>query len=240
MPTNDPIRAAWLSISNRTPTEPAPLQRPYPLFLPGLRAKPWWSEEDVPQLAIIKRAFPELRAEATALLQSGQLSAFDARTAVEEQRTGDQQLVEGRTGGWTIHRLWYYGVRVGDYANCPVTVNALAQVRGLTGTVGYAVMLPGTHLTAHCGLTNAKIRCHLGIDVPDGCSLRVGDETRSWREGQWLVFDDSFEHEVWHSGNRPRVVLILDFYHPDLTPAEVAWLERLIDVFRRKKGFEEL
>lgn len=31
-----------------------------------------------------------------------------------------------------------------------------------------------------------------------------------------MVFDDSFEHEVWHNGTAPRVVLIMDFWHPDL------------------------
>ena len=31
-----------------------------------------------------------------------------------------------------------------------------------------------------------------------------------------MVFDDSFEHEVWHDGRDPRVVLIMDFWHPDL------------------------
>ena len=28
--------------------------------------------------------------------------------------------------------------------------------------------------------------------------------------------DDSFEHEVWHEGDRDRVVLICDIWHPEL------------------------
>jgi len=31
------------------------------------------------------------------------------------------------------------------------------------------------------------------------------------------VFDDSFEHEVWHRGASRRVVLLLNIWHPDIT-----------------------
>ena len=30
------------------------------------------------------------------------------------------------------------------------------------------------------------------------------------------MFDDSFEHEVWHHGEADRIVLIVDFIHPQL------------------------
>lgn len=47
---------------------------------------------------------------------------------------------------------------------------------------------------------------------------------RKWREGKVMVFDDSFEHEVWHNGTALRLVLIVDVWHPDLSPAEKASL----------------
>lgn len=43
---------------------------------------------------------------------------------------------------------------------------------------------------------------------------------RSWKEGKVLIFDDSFEHEVWHNGTNVRLVLIVDVWHPDLTEEE--------------------
>ena len=39
---------------------------------------------------------------------------------------------------------------------------------------------------------------------------------REWREGEAIVFDDSFEHEVEHGGDEPRVVLLINFFHPEL------------------------
>ena len=74
----------------------------------------------------------------------------------------------------------------------------------------------GTHLAAHCGPSNFRLRCHLGLVVPSGVRIRVGDEVREWEAGKCLIFDDSFEHEVWHDGDEDRVVLICDLWHPDV------------------------
>jgi len=84
------------------------------------------------------------------------------------------------------------------------------------------------HIEPHLGPTNMRLRCHLGINIPDGdCGLTVGGETRHWREGECLVFDDSLLHESWNRTGQARVVLVVDLWHPDLTPAEIAYLEGL-------------
>lgn len=60
------------------------------------------------------------------------------------------------------------------------------------------------------------------VSAPASTSIRVGDPLaenarRPWKEGKVLLFDDSYEHEVFHDGigRGPRVVLIIDVY--DLT-----------------------
>ena len=84
------------------------------------------------------------------------------------------------------------------------------------GSHFFSRLAPGTHLSAHCGPSNFRLRCHLGLVVPPGVRIRVADETREWREGECLIFDDSYEHEVWHDGGADRVVLICDLWHPDV------------------------
>lgn len=37
-------------------------------------------------------------------------------------------------------------------------------------------LVAGTHLSAHCGPSNFRLRCHLGLVVPPGVRIRVGDE----------------------------------------------------------------
>lgn len=75
-------------------------------------------------------------------------------------------------------------------------------------------------MIAQIGPTNCRIRSHLGLVVPGGTSLRVSNTTGTWEEGKVIIFDDSFEHEVWHTGSSYRLVLIVDLWHPELTLEE--------------------
>jgi aspartyl/asparaginyl beta-hydroxylase (cupin superfamily) len=112
--------------------------------------------------------------------------------------------------------------------------------------------LAGAHLLPHCGSTNARLTAHLPLIVPDGCEIRVGDEVRQYREGEprlpdgssarprsspralgsprvgeLLIFDDSYEHEVWNRHPTDvRVVLLIRFWHPDIAPAKYAATKR--------------
>ena len=96
-----------------------------------------------------------------------------------------------------------------------------------------AVREPGPLVTRCRNLTVAKVDSiglvvrNLGIDVPDGCGLRVGGIERRWEEGRCVVFDDSFTHEAWNRSDQPRVVLVVDLWHPDLTDDEVVLLNGL-------------
>lgn len=46
-------------------------------------------------------------------------------------------------------------------------------------------------------------------------------QTRPFAVGTPLVFDDSFVHEAWNRAATPRLVLIFDVWHPDLSDSEV-------------------
>ena len=83
----------------------------------------------------------------------------------------------------------------------------------------------GTHLTPHRGYSPDVLRFHLGTHVPEpnACSIRVESEVRHWKEGDWLVFDDYLEHEVWNKGTQNRTVLMIDVVRPEqkYSPHEV-------------------
>jgi aspartate beta-hydroxylase len=99
------------------------------------------------------------------------------------------------------------------------------------GSIEISTLLPGSHIKPHCGPTNHRLRIHLGLVIPkksksnddDGrpmCSLVVGGEARTWEQDDVLVFDDSFEHEVWNNASSPRTVLIFDLWHPELSSSQ--------------------
>lgn len=93
----------------------------------------------------------------------------------------------------------------------------------------FSALAPDTTVRPHHGPTNKKLRCHLPLVVPAGgaCTLTVGGECRTLEEGKCVIFDDSFLHEASNSSlggderGEPRVVLIVDVWHPDLTDTEV-------------------
>jgi len=60
------------------------------------------------------------------------------------------------------------------------------------------------------------LRCHLPLVVPDPdlCAIRVGNETVHWKEGELIIFDDSFDHEAWNKSNKDRIVLMFDIPNP--------------------------
>jgi ornithine lipid ester-linked acyl 2-hydroxylase len=116
--------------------------------------------------------------------------------------------------GWSVYGLVAFGERIDEALGaCPNTASALAKIPYLT-TAGFSRMAPGTHIKPHEGWVTTVYRAHLGLVVPEGCALRVGEETRQWQEGQTFVFDDTVTHEAWNHGSDDRVVLLFDFARP--------------------------
>ena len=101
--------------------------------------------------------------------------------------------------------------------------------------VRFARQRPGTAVARHSDGRNFVLTAHLGLSVPSptsgsDCWISVAGEKRRWREGEVLVLDTSFHHETANESREPRDVLIVDFWHPELTPAEIEALEFIYDL----------
>lgn len=130
------------------------------------------------------------------------------------------------TYAWRTKTLMLMGINHRkNQSECPVTMEALKVIPGLT-LANFSLMEPGTHILPHVGYTRMVLRSHLGLIVPDEyekLGIRVGDQTRHWKEGEVMVFDDSFEHEAWNRSEGVRAVLLFDFANPawEYTPDEI-------------------
>jgi aspartyl/asparaginyl beta-hydroxylase (cupin superfamily) len=93
----------------------------------------------------------------------------------------------------------------------------------------FSLLAPGTSIPPHVGVNNARLVCHLPLVVPEGCWFRVGAETRCWKRGEALVFDDTIEHEAVNPTDQLRVMLIFDIWHPDIAPIERQAITALIE-----------
>ncbi len=187
-----------------------PAQRPVH-YLPQLPPRPVYDPADFWFCGYLEEHYPRIRAELDAVTDPAR-SGF---LPVEEPL-----LAAGR---WEQVTFYETGHRFADAcARFPVTAEVLDGIPETSaagvGVASLSWLYPGTRIKPHCGGSNGRLRVHLGLRVPGGARLRVGPETLTWAQGRCLVFDDSFEHEVWHDGEAPRVVLLLDVSHPDLDP----------------------
>jgi aspartyl/asparaginyl beta-hydroxylase (cupin superfamily) len=100
----------------------------------------------------------------------------------------------------------------------------------------FSLLKPGTHIRPHHGMLNTRLICHLPLIAPEGCALRVGAETRAWRAGEMLIFDDSFEHEAWNRGTETRIVLLFEVWRSELTADERAALTDIFEAIDTYQG----
>lgn len=184
---------------------------------PDLGSRPWYQASAFSVAGYLESHFEEIREEL--------LKLDPAQFRPESERIP-------RAGDWDVVFFYERGRRHEEVcAACPVTTRGIdgeGTMRTAAGLIYLSRMRAGTHISAHRGPTNLRLRCHLGIAVPEGdCAIRVGDETRTWTEGQCMVFDDHFEHEAWNHTAEDRIVLIVDLWHPELTNDEVELLAGL-------------
>ncbi|WP_028008931.1 aspartyl/asparaginyl beta-hydroxylase domain-containing protein [Solimonas flava] len=171
---------------------------------------PVYDQRDFAWTRTLEAHWPAIRAELDRVLQSrDQLPAFhqildEVRTITSDDR-------------WKTYWLLAAGVDCREnQARCPQTTALLRQIPGVL-TAFFSILAPGKKIPPHRGAYNGILRCHLGLIVPEPAervAIRVGNRICHWREGEALIFDDSFNHEVWNDTDGWRVVLFIDFARP--------------------------
>lgn len=216
------------------PTGTPPLQDPELYFWPGLESHPF-HDRTVPWMAELESAYPVIRAELAGLLDAKIAFTPYAQGTDASYRQKKFGLEEG-SDRWSIYDLHDPAAE----SNCPKTIEILHRLfrseLGEPVTAQFSALRTGAHIPPHCGVSNVFLTAHLGLIVPQGCRIRVGNEQRSWSEGRSLVFDDSFEHEVWNESDSWRIVFIARFYHPALTELEIEALGTLHERIRTLVG----
>ncbi|XP_033112499.1 aspartate beta-hydroxylase domain-containing protein 2-like [Anneissia japonica] len=209
-----------------------PKQQPNTLFLPGLHPiQPLFTDNTI------------LAQDALTISNNNQDILLEFFEIFDNLFSGD---VTGwlsnsvPSGDWFVFHLYNQGVKVQENCDrCPLTTVILEKnlkrfMRGNAfGNAAFSVLQPGTHITEHFGPCNVRVRCHLGLLTPPNCWLKVNGIHQYWTQGECFLFDDSFLHEAKHSGSKsdePRAVFIVDLWHPDISNAEMACLNKLFSL----------
>ncbi|HUA11706.1 MAG TPA: aspartyl/asparaginyl beta-hydroxylase domain-containing protein [Solirubrobacteraceae bacterium] len=130
---------------------------------------------------------------------------------------------------WKTYFLYGYGFEAKlGVEQCPRTAALMREIPGMK-TAMFSILSPRKHILPHRGPYKGVLRYHLGLIVPQdaaSCRIRVGDDIRHWEAGRSMVFDDTYNHEVWNDTDETRVVLFVDVLRP--LPEPYAKINRLI------------
>jgi len=196
------------------------VSQPSMFYFPGLPQIPFHDTAAFRWAAALEAATAVIRDEMRGLVE-----AFPPYVASDSSRprpAGNSLLDDGN---WGASHLFRNGLPTAVARQCPATLRALAEVpmpviAGRSPMALFSRLRRNTHIQPHYGLLNTRLICHLPLVVPDHCGIRVGDETRHWREGELMIFDDSFEHEAWNRGSEDRTILLFEVWRPELDVEE--------------------
>ncbi|MDX6288037.1 MAG: ornithine lipid ester-linked acyl 2-hydroxylase [Frankiales bacterium] len=192
---------------------------------------------------MLETGWPEIRSELDDLLRDvAKLPNIQDISTVQRRVSADND--------WKVFFLYGHGYKSElNCSRCPRTASLVESVPGMR-TAFFSILAPGKRLPPHRGPYKGLLRYHLGLRVPDPPAdvwIKVDGELRHWAEGQSLLFDDTYEHEVWNGTSGHRVVLFLDVIRPLKEPA--ASINKIIlgllaktpyvqDARRRELGWE--
>lgn len=88
----------------------------------------------------------------------------------------------------------------------PLTLSLINRLQ--CSTAYFSILEPGKIIPEHEGYYCGITRYHLGILVPDGCTIKIAGKEYIWDPD--LCFDDTFPHSVSNPTAKFRIVLLLD------------------------------
>ena len=196
-------------------------------YVPGLEAKPWHDERTVNMswISELESRSSIIQAELAAVLTKDTLFSGDS---------AHQTAVMGE--GWSALRLQRLGQwNEANMARFPKTAAILQEIGVPIAMRGcmFARQAPGTSVVRHSDGRNFILTAHLGLQIPkdsEKCWIEVAGDRRCWEAGKIGVIDTSFVHATANESDEERHVLILDFWHPDLTKCEQEALKILYDL----------
>lgn len=168
--------------------------------------QPYLSSQDFPELQILTDNWQTIRTEA--------LMLADSIKAAEIPNDAGFNTFFKR--GWKRFYLkWYGEAHPSALALCPQTcrlVNAIPSVKAAM----FAELPPGAYLGKHRDPYAGSVRYHLGLATPndDRCFIEVDGQRHSWRDGQAVIFDETFVHWAENETDTTRIILFCDIERP--------------------------
>jgi len=167
----------------------------------------FYSSKEFEQLLFLEESFLLIKNELLELISKNQdtwLNTFPSYVNSVEKNA------------WQVFTFSFFQMKnTTNEGICPQTASIINKIPGLI-SCDFSRLKKQTHILPHKGYSKMILRCHLPLIIPnrEACGIKVGEETKYWEEGKLLIFDDSYEHEAWNTGDKDRFVLMFDIPNP--------------------------
>ncbi|MED5238612.1 MAG: aspartyl/asparaginyl beta-hydroxylase domain-containing protein [Pseudomonadota bacterium] len=175
-------------------------------LLSKIPTTPQIDKAHLPELKLIDDNWETIRDEALALYTGGNITAKDDLPASSFYKDGR----------WTSFYLKVYDNKLPSaYELAPKTMALLDQMPTMNIAL-FAVLMPGKKLNRHHDPFAYTVRYSLGLSTPndEGCGLTINEDDYIWRDGESVVFDETYIHSAWNNTDKPRIILMTDVDRP--------------------------
>ena len=181
-----------------------------------------------PDARRFRSAWPRLRDEALRVADDLQ------RVPRFHELMPEQAEISANDGrDWRMLVLKAYGaVLPRNLARCPLLAETVASAPDVL-SAALSFLAPGKHVPEHRGPFRGVIRFYMGLSVPvaaDGgpaAVLTIDHREHRVGDGECLLWDDTFPHEVLNRGDQVRIALLLDIRRRGM-PLDIALLSRIL------------
>lgn len=195
----------------RQATDYSTFTAPYNVFLylaSAVPNRPYLDLAAFPELALLQRNWQAIRDEARALHAAGHIRAAEGH----DDMYGNALFKRG----WKRFYLKWYGDPLASARRlCPTSVALLEQLPSVHAAM-FSLLGPRSRLGRHRDPFAASLRYHLGLVTPnsDACRILVDGVPYAWRDGEGVLFDETYLHWVENDTDETRIVLFCDVERP--------------------------
>ena len=194
----------------------APINMPM-YALSGVENKPYINSSNFPQLSLLKDNWQIIRDEALQLEREELIKGSD--------QYNDMGFNSFFRRGWKRFYLkWYDDFHPSAKKYCPKTIELIQSIPSVKAAM-FAVLPAGSQLMQHRDPYAGSLRYHLGLITPNSedCYIVVDGQSYSWKDGDDVLFDETYIHHAENKTDIDRIILFCDIERPVKTVFGRAW-----------------
>ncbi len=161
-----------------------------------------------PELTPLRESWRIIREEALAMREASRIRAADAYNDI-----GFNSFF--RTGWKRFYLKWYDDAHPSAVEHCPRTTAILSAIPSVKAAM-FAELPPGSKLMRHRDPFAGSLRYHLGLATPNdpACNIDVDGQPYFWRDGEDVIFDETYIHFAENQSGCDRIILFCDIERP--------------------------